>query len=134
MSGEGATVAGDTTAAGIPSATVPTEAVAATPWYARFFAWFKKAAKKVYELVMPGVIAGITAFLNDPDNQALAVAAVKAAIDQGLRGQNAWVTARDVLVAQLQKSGKEASTTVIDTILQNAYCVTKYSVASADPK
>ena len=109
MSGEGTAVSGEMTVNGIPSATVPTEAVAKTPWYAAFFSWFKKAAKKVYDLVMPGVIAGIAEFLNDPDNQALAVAAVKAAIDQGLRGQDAWVAARDALVVQLQQSGKDAS-------------------------
>lgn len=134
MSGEGAAVPAETTVNGVPNVTVPTETVAKTPWYATFFAWFKKTAKKVFEIVMTGVSAGVSEFLNNPENQALAVAAVKAAIDRGLRGEDAWVTARDALVAQLKESGMEASNTVIDTILQNAYCVTKYSVAAGAEK
>lgn len=117
------------TESGIKTCTVATVKVAATPWYKRFFAWFMKSAKKVFDVLMVGVVAGVTEFLNDPDNQALAVAAVKAAIDQGLRGEPAWAAARDALVAQLQVSGREASNTCIDTILQNAYCAVKYSVS-----
>lgn len=111
---------------GLVSVSEPTAEVAKTTFWQKVWGWFKKAAKKVYDVVMPGVIAGVTAFLNDEDNQAAAVAAVKAAIDGGLRGDDAWATARGVLVDQLTKSGKEASNTVIDTILQNAYCAVKY--------
>lgn len=117
------------TESGIKTSTVPTVEVAATPWYKRFFSWFKKSAKQVFDLFMTGVVAGVSEFLNDPDNQALAVAAVKAAIDGGLRGESAWAAARDALVDQLKTSGKEASNTCIDTILQNAYCAVKYAVA-----
>jgi len=119
------------TAAPAVTQTAATAAVAATPWYKRFFAWFGKAAKKVFELALPGVEAGIAAFLNDPQNQALALAAVKAAVDKGLRGDDAWVTARAALEAQLAASGKRVANTMIDTILQNAYCAVKYAVASA---
>lgn len=94
--------------------------------------WFRKAAKKVFSIALTGVKAGILEFLNDPENQALAVAAVKAAIDEGLRGDAAWVSARDALVAQLSSSGKEASNTCIDTILQNAYAAVKYAVSNEE--
>ena len=117
------------TESGLSSSTVATVTVAATPWYKRFFSWFMKSSKKVFDVLMVGVRAGVVDFLNDEDNQALAVAAVKAAIDEGLRGEPAWASARDALVAQLKKSGQEASNTCIDTILQNAYCAVKYSVS-----
>jgi hypothetical protein len=113
---------------------VTTDAVApATPWYLRFCAWFKASAKKVFTLIMAGVEAGVTEFLNDPQNQALALAAVKAAIDKGLRGGDAWDTARAALTGQLAASGKQVANTVIDTILQNAYCAVKYSVPAEKP-
>ena len=111
-----------------------TDSVApATPWYLRFCAWFKTAAKKVFTLVMAGVEAGVSEFLNDPQNQALALAAVKAAIDKGLRGGDAWDTARAALMGQLAASGKQVANTMVDTILQNAYCAVKYSVSADKP-
>jgi len=125
----------DTTAAGNPAAPVTTApaAVAATPWYKRFLSWFAKAANVLFQIVLPGVEAGVAGFLNDPQNQALALAAVKAAIDQGLRGQDAWTAARDALGVQVAASGRQAANTVLDTILQNAYCAVKYAVASHTP-
>ena len=78
----------------------------------------------------PGVEAGIAGFLNDPQNQAVALAAVKAAIDQGFRGQDAWTAARAALEARLTASGRQVAGTVMDTILQNAYCAVKYAVAN----
>lgn len=124
-----AEAANDAVTGGLQSVSEPTAEVAKTTFWQRMWKWFKTAAKRVYEVVMPGVVAGVTAFLNDEDNQAAAVSAVKAAIDGGLRGDQAWAAARDVLCDQLAKSGKEASDTMLDTILQNAYCAVKYSVA-----
>ncbi len=121
--------ANDAVTGGLVSVSEPTAEVAKTTFWQKVWRWFKKAAKKVYDVVMPGVVAGVSQFLNDPDNQAAAVAAVKAAIDGGLRGDDAWATARGVLVAQLQASGKEASNTIVDTVLQNAYCAVKYQAS-----
>jgi len=36
--------------------------------------------------------------------------------------------ARQELAEQLETSGKKAAATMIDTLLQNAYCAVKYSV------
>jgi len=121
----------DTTAAGTPAApdTAAPAAVAAAPWYKRFLSWFSKAAGVLFQIVLPGVEAGVAGFLNDPQNQAVALAAVKAAVDRGLRGQDAWTAARAALESHLAASGRQAANTVIDTILQNAYCAVKYSVA-----
>ena len=121
----------EATAAGNPAASVTTApaAVAATPWYKKFLSWFSKAAGVLFRIVLPGVEAGVAGFLNDPQNQAAALTAVKAAVDQGLRGQDAWTAARAALEAQFAASGRQAANTVLDTILQNAYCAVKYSVA-----
>ena len=97
-------------------------------WYRRFLKWLKGASRKLFEIVLPSVRAGISEFLNDSRNQQLAVAAVKAAIDAGLRGGDAWSLARAELAEQLISSGKTAAATMIDTLLQNAYCAVKYSV------
>ena len=110
--------------------TSATDEVAGTPWYKRFWSWLCGKAQKLYTLVMPAVKTAVTTFLNDSTNQTLAIAAVKAAIDQGLRGDKAWVTARDALVAQLETSGKSVANTLIDTLLQTAYCAVKYSVGA----
>ena len=102
--------------------------VASTPWYKRFWNWLCGKAEKLFEVIMPAVKTAVTTFLNDETNQTLAIAAVKAAIDEGLRGDKAWVTARDALVTQLETSGKSVAATLIDTLLQNAYCAVKYAV------
>lgn len=97
-------------------------------WYSRFLNWIKRASRKLFEIVMPGIVAGVAEFLNDARNQQLALDAVKAAIDAGLRGSDAWDLARQALAEQLEVSGKKAAATMIDTLLQNAYCSVKYSV------
>ncbi len=112
--------------------TTATSEVAATPWYKKFWSWLCGKAQKLYTLVMPAVKTAVTTFLNDSTYQSLAIAAVKAAIDEGLRGDKAWVTARDALVTQLETSGKSVANTLIDTLLQTAYCAVKYSVSASD--
>jgi len=105
-----------------------TAKAASVPWYQRFLNWLKRASRKLFEIVLPGVRAAVAQFLNDERNQQLALAAVKAAIDAGLRGGDAWNLARQELAEQLEASGKKAAATLIDTLLQNAYCAVKYSV------
>jgi len=105
-----------------------TAKAASVPWYQRFLNWLKRASRKLFEIVLPGVRAAVAQFLNDERNQQLALAAVKAAIDAGLRGGDAWNLARQELAEQLEASGKKAAATMIDTLLQNAYCAVKYSV------
>jgi len=112
--------------------TTATPAVAATPWYKKFWNWISGEAKALYTLCMPAVKSAVTEFLNDKTNQTLAIAAVKAAIDQGLRGDGAWVVARDALETQLTASAKTVSKTLVDTLLQTAYCAVKYSVSNTE--
>ena len=97
-------------------------------WYRRFLLWLKGATRKLFQLVIPGIAAGVAEFINDQKNQQLALNAVKAAIDAGLRGGDAWELARAELLEQLEASGRKAAATMIDTLLQNAYCAVKYSV------
>lgn len=109
--------------------TTATLGVSLTPWYKQFWVWICGAAKTLFTLAMPAVKSAVTEFLNNKANQTLAIAAVKAAIDQGLRGDGAWVVARDALETQLKVSAKTVSATLIDTLLQTAYCAVKYSVS-----
>ncbi len=101
-------------------------------WYQVLYDFIKGflhlAGEKLYEIAFPAVQSAVADFLNDKDNQNCALEAVRAAVEQGLRGGEAWDLAKDKLVAQLAKSGKETAETLIDTLLQNAYCSVKYTV------
>lgn len=94
-------------------------AAPATPWYKRFATYvgnyLTSAARKLYNFIAPTVIDAARAFINDPANQAAAVSAVKAAIDSGLRGDDAWVVARETLIEQLKASGKQVAANWADT-------------------
>lgn len=106
-----------------------------TKWYNKFWNFistaFREAFKKLYEITMPAVRDVILDFLNDRDLQEKAMHAVRVAIDKGLRSDEAWKIARGDFVSQLQAAGREASSTLIDTMLQNAYCSVKYAVNRA---
>jgi hypothetical protein len=106
------------------------ETTTTTPWYARFLAWFKTAVKALFKVAIDGVAAEAAAFVNDPANQQAALAAVKAAIDKGLRGGDAWESAKEELLSRLAQSGRAAAANWTDTLLQNSYFAVKNSVAA----
>ena len=95
------------------------------PWYKRLLAWIGVAAaavaKAVYEIVAPAVRSAALQFVNDPRNQAAAVAAVKVAMARGLKGDAAWAVARDALLDQLGESAWAIADNWLDTLLQSAY-------------
>lgn len=111
-------------------------AAAQTPWYKKFLGYvgsfLSSAARKLYSIVAPTIIDAAKSFVNDPANQAAAVAAVKAAVDQSLRGDDAWAVARAALETQLKTSGKQVAANWVDTLLQTAYFTVKNSVSATE--
>lgn len=102
------------------------------PWYKRIWCaiWGAAAAvaKAVYEIVAPAVRSAALQFVNDPQNQAAAVAAVRAAMQRGLKGDAAWKVARDALLDQLGESAWSIADNWLDTLLQSAYFAVKNAV------
>jgi len=102
------------------------------PWYKRFFRWFCRGAKKLFQVAISGIDEQVTYVLNDPDNQALAVKAIEAAATKGLKGRDAFDAAVEVL-----KKGKlntsatsfisagNVPTNVLQTLVQLVYTCVK---------
>ena len=102
------------------------------PWYARILRAIGigavAVARAIYQIVAPAVRSAAVQFVNDPDNQAAAVVAVKAAINRGLKGDDAWDVARDALLQQLGESAWEIADNWLDTLLQSAYFAVRNAV------
>lgn len=98
-------------------------------WYQKVLNWITfgaiKIAKAIYEIVAPAVKSAALEFVNNPDNQAVAIDAVKAAIARGLKGEKAWTAARDALLEQFGSSVKGIADNWLDTLLQSAYFALK---------
>lgn len=99
------------------------------PWYKRILhaigIGIATAVKAIYEIIAPAVKSMALEFVNDQANQAAAVAAVKAAMARGLKGDEAWDVARDALLNQLGESAWQISANWLDTLLQSAYFTIK---------
>lgn len=95
------------------------------PWYKRAVSWLFGAAKAVaatiYEIIAPAVKSAALQFVNDKENQRVALAAVRAAMSGGLKGNAAWDVARADLVAQFGSSAQAIADNWLDTLLQTAY-------------
>lgn len=116
----------------------PTTALPTTetlPWYKRLWhaiiGGVTKIAQTLYEIVAPTVHSAALQFVNDPRNQAAAMAAVQAAIDRGLKGDKAWSLARNALLDQLGESAWEIAENWLDTLLQSAYFAVKNTITGS---
>ena len=102
-----------------------TVTTATTPWYRRLLSAIGigvvAVAKAIYQILAPAVHSAAIQFVNDPANQAAAIAAARAAMARGLYGDAAWVAARDALVKQLGSSASVIADNWLDTLLQTAY-------------
>ena len=110
----------------ITSSPVPAvHSVPSLPWYRRWLAAIgigaRAVARAIYKIVAPAVRSAAIQFVNDPANQAAAIAAARAAMARGLYGDAAWVAARDALIAQLGASATAIADNWLDTLLQTAY-------------
>lgn len=122
----------ETAQTGTAAATTAETPAAKPTFWERVKAFFVGVARELYKIAMPAVKSAVTDFLNDKDVQKTALSAVQAAISKGLRGDDAWTEARAAFESAVKAAGKEASATLLDTVLQNAYCAVKYSVTSAE--
>ena len=104
----------------------------AAPWYRRLLTAIgigaRAVARAIYQIVAPAVRSAAVQFVNDPANQQAAIVAVKAAMERGLKGGEAWVVARDALVFQFGESAKGIADNWLDTLLQSAYFAIKNAV------
>jgi hypothetical protein len=102
------------------------------PWYRRWLntigIGIVAVAKAVYEIVAPAVRGAAIEFVNDKNNQAVALAAVRAAMACGLKGGSAWAFARDTMLAQFGTSASAIADNWFDTLLQTAYFSVKNEI------
>ena len=89
------------------------------------WSWLKPALAELFVLTAKNVASEVLDLINDADLQHKALAAVQAAADAGLKGNEAFDAAFNALAAELKAEGKELATNVTDTLIQNAYCVFK---------
>ncbi len=87
--------------------------------------WLKPKLAKLFVLTATNVAQEVLDLINDAELQQKALAAVKAAAENGLKGNAAFDAAFNALTAELKAEGKELATNVTDTLIQNAYCVFK---------
>lgn len=93
----------------------------------RFWTWLKPKLTALFTIACKMIATEVLALLNDADLQQKALAAVKAAAEGGLTGNEAFDFAFDELTAELRLEGRELAGNVKDTLIQNAYCVFKNS-------
>lgn len=94
-------------------------------WLKKLWYWIVGKAKALLANVLDEVIEQAKDIAENKDLAALALDAVKAAAHEGLKGDKAWVAARDRFTAALKEAGKALSDTAIDTTLQNVYAAWK---------
>jgi p-aminobenzoyl-glutamate transporter AbgT len=95
------------------------------PWYRRWLnaigIGIVAAARAIYQIVAPAVKSAALEFVNDKQNQAVAIAAARAAMSGGFTGNAAWGVARAEMLAQFGASASVIADNWLDTLLQTAY-------------
>lgn len=86
---------------------------------------FGAMAKALYKVAMPLVKTEVVALLNDAEAQGAAKAAIDAATKRGLKNNEALDAAVEILKGKGIASGERAATTILKTLVQNAYCAMK---------
>ncbi len=112
--------------------TIDTQANPTTPWYKRFWNWITTVGKRLFSLALDGVKREIVDFINNEDVQDCAKDGVVAAIQAGLRGDDAWDAAMEVFKERLEASGIACGEqNLLDTVLQVVYTTIKNRVNAA---
>lgn len=94
-----------------------------TPWYKRLWNWLCGKVKQWWTLTAADIKKDVLELINDPDLQSKALACVKHAAENGLKGNRAFKQAFNELNKKLAEEGKELRTHIKDTLIQNAYTV-----------
>lgn len=94
-------------------------------WLKQLWSWLAPKVRQLFVLTAAQVAAEVLDILNNETLQQQALAAVKAAAAGGLKGNDAFEDAAAHLRVTLAAEGRELKTNLIDTLIQNAYCVFK---------
>jgi flagellar biosynthesis protein FliP len=77
--------------------------------------------RAAWKIIAPIVAQQIITFINNKCNQKAAKDAVVAVMKDGLKDNEAFDKAADILKKSMLDSGKQVSQILIDTLIQNAY-------------
>lgn len=80
--------------------------------------WIKNLFKQTVTILIARLKKSALDFINDEEVHAAAYHAALAAANRGLKGEKAWVQARNELVAVLKKKGWELKDNLVDFVLQ----------------
>ena len=94
--------------------------------------WLKPKLQQLFMMTAKNVAKEVLDIINDAQNQALALEAVKQAATGGLKGNEAFDKALNALSEKLKADGKELSDCIKDTLVQNAYVVFKHGEECGD--
>ena len=102
------------------------------PWWKKLWKWFVGVIKPIVKVVFSGVTDTVSYIINDAENQALAVSAIKQVAEQGLKGKTAFAAALAII-----KAGKinlsattfilagKLPTNILETLVQLVYTCIK---------
>ena len=96
-------------------------------WLKSLWNWLRPKLSALFTFTAKSVAQGVLDLLNDAQLQHLAYESVKAAAEGGLKGNEAFDAALEGLTTKLKSSGQELSTSLRETLVQNAYIVFKNS-------
>ena len=94
-------------------------------WLKSLWNWIRPKLAQLFTLTAKSVAQEVLDLLNDAELQHLAYESVKAAAQNGLKGNEAFDAAFEALTVKLRSEGRELADNVKDTLIQNAYCVLK---------
>ena len=94
-------------------------------WLKSLWNWIRPKLAQLFTLTAKSVAKEVLDLLNDAELQHLAYESVKAAAQNGLKGNEAFDAAFEALTVKLRAEGRELADNVKDTLIQNAYCVLK---------
>ena len=94
-------------------------------WLKNLWNWIRPKFAQLFTLTAKSVAQEVLDLINDAELQHLAYESVKAAAQNGLKGNAAFDAAFEALTVKLRAEGRELADNVKDTLIQNAYCVLK---------
>lgn len=90
-------------------------------WLKNAWNWILGKVKTVLLDVIDAIVEKAKDLTNDTELISACLNGIKAAAKEGLTGDKAWVRARDILVEELKKAGRELGDCALDTALQSTY-------------
>lgn len=94
-------------------------------WLKTLWSWLRPKLSALFTFTAKTVAKSVLDLLNNAELQHLAYESVKAAAEGGLKGNEAFAAALEGLTTKLKSAGQELSTSLRETLVQNAYIVWK---------